>query len=67
MDGVGSTRGPTPSTVRLADPVVLAKEEAWEVCGALALAESVLRGRGLEREASTLAAVFERLERHLVA
>lgn len=43
-------------------PVDLPAEEIWEICGALALAESMLRRAGLAPEAAAMAATVERVE-----
>jgi len=42
------------------------KEEVFEICGALALGESLLRRFGLRPEAAHLAAIFEVVEGRLV-
>jgi hypothetical protein len=51
---------------RFAARVELLKAEAFEVCGALALGESILRRLRLHGEAAQLAAVFEVVEGRLV-
>lgn len=43
-------------------PVDLPAEEIWEICGALALAESVLRSLGRDADAARMAVVFEAAE-----
>jgi hypothetical protein len=52
---------------RFAARVELLNDEAFEVCGALALGESILRRFRLHGEAAHLAAVFDVVEGRLVA
>lgn len=51
-----------PEPVRLGAWVRYPKEEVFEICGALALAEVVLRRLGHEVEAARMAAVFDLAE-----
>jgi hypothetical protein len=53
--------------VRFEARVELLKDEAFEVCGALALGESLLRRFGLYGEAAHMAAAFDVVEGRLVA
>jgi hypothetical protein len=43
------------------------KDEVFDICGALALGESLLKRLGMRAEAAHLAAVFEVVEGRLVA
>jgi hypothetical protein len=43
------------------------KDEVFDICGALALSESLLRRLGMPTEAAHLATVFEMVEGRLVA
>jgi hypothetical protein len=51
---------------RFAARVELLKDEAFEICGALALGESLLRRFGLHDHAAHLATVFDVVEGRLV-
>lgn len=51
-----------PQRLRLGSWVHYRKEEIFEVCGALALAEVLLAGRGRQAEASRMATVFDLVE-----
>jgi hypothetical protein len=62
---VRSPGGPPPPA-RFAARVDFLKEEVFEICGALALAESVLSRLGLRGEAAYLASVFDIVEGRLV-
>jgi hypothetical protein len=42
------------------------KDEVFEICGALALGESLLKRLGMEGEAAHLAAVFDVVEARLI-
>jgi hypothetical protein len=48
-----------PAPLRIGSCVCYSKADAFEICGALALAESALRASGRETEATLLAAVFQ--------
>jgi hypothetical protein len=63
---VGSARrgGPT-EPLRLRPWVRYDKEEVFEICGALALAETLLTRLGREVEASRMAVVFDLVEGRL--
>ena len=76
-DGVGRVRldaddrlrspAEPPAPARFAARVDFLKNEVFEICGALALAESLLARLGLPGEAAYLAAVFDLVEGRLVA
>lgn len=51
-----------PKPVRLGPWVRYRKDEVFEICGALALAEVVLARLGHEVEAARMASVFELVE-----
>ena len=55
-----------PQPVRLGPWVRFRKDEVFEICGALALAEAVLARSGHEVEAARMASVFELVEGGLV-
>jgi hypothetical protein len=55
-----------PTPAHFAARVDFLKDEVFEICGALALAESLLVRLGLVGEAAYLAAVFEVVEERLV-
>lgn len=57
---------PVPEPAHLRKVVPLRKEEAFEICDALAAGESVLAGHGFTREAKRLALAFELAESALV-
>jgi len=57
---------PQPEPVRLKRIVPLRKEEAFEICDALAAAETALARYGLESEARRLGAAFAVAEAALV-
>ena len=57
---------PPPSATRFAARVDFLKNEVFEICGALALAESLLTRLGLPGEAAYLATVFDVVEGRLV-
>ncbi len=61
--GVGTPYVPA----RFAARVELLKDEAFAICGALALGESLLRRFGLHDHAAHLATVFDVVEGRLVA
>ncbi len=48
-----------PAPLRVGPSVRYSKADAFEICGALALAESVLRSLGRETDAALVGAVFE--------
>lgn len=54
--------GPVPQPVVLRPWVSYAKDDVVEVCGALALAEVLLRRLGHPEEAARMAAVFDVVE-----
>jgi hypothetical protein len=54
--------GEPPSPARFAARVDFLKDEVFEICGALALAELLLEGLGLSGEAAYLATVFDVVE-----
>jgi hypothetical protein len=58
--------GGPPSAARFAARVDFLKDEVFEICGALALAESVLVRLGRPGEAAYLATVFDVVEGRLV-
>jgi hypothetical protein len=58
--------GGPPPPARFATRVDFLKNEVFEVCGALALAESLLARLGLSGEAAYLATVFAVVEGRLV-
>jgi hypothetical protein len=59
--------GPAPpAPAHFAARVDFLKDEVFEICGALALAESLLLRLGRSGEAAYLAAVFEVVEERLV-
>jgi hypothetical protein len=58
--------GGLPPPARFAARVAFLKNEVFEICGALALAESLLARLGLPGEAAYLATVFEVVEGRLV-
>jgi hypothetical protein len=60
-------RGPSPAPARFAARVDFLKDEVFDICGALALGESLLKRLGMPAEAAHLAAVFEVVEGRLVA
>lgn len=64
--GTASGHG-EPHPVRFSRTVRYPKEEAFEICAALALAEVVLRGLGRPVEAARLARVFDLAERRLAS
>lgn len=51
--------GVAPAQLRIGSCVRYSKADAFEICGALALAESALRANGRETEAALLGAVFQ--------
>lgn len=58
----GTPRGPVPTgpaPLRIGSCVRFSKADAFEICGALALAESVLRALGRGIDADLVGAVFE--------
>jgi hypothetical protein len=58
----GAPRGPVPggpAPLRIGPCVRFSKADAFEICGALALAESVLRALGRGIDADLVGAVFE--------
>ena len=58
----GTVAGPRETAaepLRIGASVRYSKGDAFEICGALALAESVLRSAGHRADAALLAAVFE--------
>jgi hypothetical protein len=55
-----------PTPARFAARVDFLKDEVFEICGALALAESLLARLGLAKEAAYLAGVFDVVEGRLV-
>jgi hypothetical protein len=57
---------PPPSATRFAARVDFLKNEVFEICSALALAESLLTRLGLPGEAAYLATVFDVVEGRLV-
>ena len=61
--GCCSVAPPTPA--RFASRVEFLKNEVYEICGALALGESLLKRSGLISEAVHLAAVFDVVEGRL--
>jgi hypothetical protein len=60
-----SSGGP-PAAARFAAQVGFLKDEVFEICGALALAESLLVRLGRPGEAAYLATVFDVVEGRLV-
>jgi hypothetical protein len=58
--------GEPPSPAYFAARVAFLKEEVFEICGALALGESLLKHLGRPSEAAHLAAVFGVVEGRLV-
>jgi hypothetical protein len=50
---------PGPAPLRIGPCVRYSKSDAFEICGALALAESALRSLGHEADAALVGAVFE--------
>ena len=58
--------GGPPPPARFAPRVDFLKNEVFEICGALALAESLLERLGLPGEAAYLATVFDVVEGRLV-
>jgi hypothetical protein len=58
--------GPSPQPLRLRPWISYRKEEVFEICGALALAEALLSRSGREVDASRMAAVFDLVEAGLV-
>jgi hypothetical protein len=58
--------GGPPTPARFAAQVGFLKNEVFEICGALALAESLLARLGLPGEAAYLATVFDVVEGRLV-
>jgi hypothetical protein len=60
--GSAATGWPGPTPVRIAEHVCYPKQEIFEVCGALALAEAMLRRLGRPVDAARMAAVFEVVE-----
>jgi hypothetical protein len=58
---------PSPTPARFAARVDFLKDEVFDICGALALGESLLKRFGMGAEAAHLAAVFDVVEGRLVA
>jgi hypothetical protein len=56
----------SPPPARFAARVDFLKNEVFEICGALALAESLLARLGLPGEAAYLATVFDVVEGRLI-
>jgi hypothetical protein len=65
-DGLWRPDEPPPAPARFAPRVDFLKDEVFEICGALALAESLLARLGLPGEAAYLAEVFDVVEGRLV-
>jgi hypothetical protein len=65
-DGLLHSAGGPPTPARFAARVGFLKNEVFEICGALALAESLLARLGLPGEAAYLATVFDVVEGRLV-
>jgi len=61
-----TSRDVGPSPVQFAPRVNFLKEEVFEICAAVALAESLCKRLGLDCEAAHLASVFEVVERRLI-
>jgi hypothetical protein len=61
-----SSASPPPTPARFAARVDFLKDEVFDICGALALGESLLNHLGLRSEAAHLAAVFDSVEARLV-
>ncbi len=59
-EGAGGDRPPAPVAIR--PWVRYRKDDVFEVCGALALAETLLGRHGHREEAAHMAAVFELVE-----
>jgi hypothetical protein len=59
-----SSSSPTPAC--FAARIDFLKDEVFDICGALALAESLLKRLGMDCEAAHLAAVFDVVEARLV-
>lgn len=61
---VGPAAGapPAPEPLSIGPSVRYSKADAFEICGALALAESVLRSLGRDADAARMAVVFEAAE-----
>jgi hypothetical protein len=64
-DGGLRSPGGTPAPARFSARVCFLKNEVFEICGALALAESLLARVGLPAEAAYLATVFDVVEGRL--
>lgn len=62
--GAGTQDRPAaaPQPLSIGPSVRYSKADAFEICGALALAESVLRSLGREADAARMAVVFEAAE-----
>jgi hypothetical protein len=59
--------GAPPAPARFASRVEFLKDEVFEICGALALSESVLACLGMTDEAAHVGAVFEVVEGRLAS
>jgi hypothetical protein len=55
-----------PLPTRFTEEIRLLKEEVFEICGALALGESLLLRLGMTTEAARLGALFDKVEGRLL-